>query len=96
MGEALRRQGLDEHAVAGNWVDVVNKLTGDDPEGGSVEKLLVDVLKECSRQLETGWAQAPERSADAPVFVQLVHNVARPERPAPEPAPQVNLSDVSP
>ncbi|MGD1210704.1 MAG: hypothetical protein ABR973_05025 [Candidatus Acidiferrales bacterium] len=96
MGEALRRQGLDEHAVAGNWVHVVNRLTGNEPGDGGVEKLLVDVLKECSRQLDAEAAQASERSADAPVIVQLVHKVDRPMRPAPEPAPQANLSNVSP
>jgi hypothetical protein len=85
MGEALRRQGLDEHAVAGNWVHVVNRLTGNEPGDGGVEKLLVDVLKECSRQLEAEAEQASERSGgDAFAIVQLVHKVDRPVRPAPQ------------
>jgi hypothetical protein len=84
MGEALRRQGLDEHVVAGRWVHVVEKLTGDKPGAGGVEKILVDVLKECTRQLDSD-AEASERSrAEAPVIVQLLHKVHRPERAAPE------------
>ena len=48
---------------------------------GSVEKLLVDVLKECSRQLDN--SHPAHRSGDAPVIVQLIHTVARPPRPIP-------------
>jgi hypothetical protein len=95
MGEALRREGLDEHAVAGNWVHVVEQLKKGNAEAAGVEKLLVDVLKECSRQLEA----ESEHSLDAgggPVIVQLVHKVDRPARldtpPAPDPARQANAS----
>ncbi len=85
MGEALRREGLDEHVVAGKWVHVVEKLTRPKAGAGGVEKILVDVLKECSRQLEAESQQACERSgADAPVIVQLVHKVERPARTQPE------------
>jgi len=83
MGEALRRQGLDEHAVAGTYAHVVEKLKKGGNEAASVEKLLVDVLKECSRQLEAEAQRAAEPSADAPTIVQLVHAVERPSRPAP-------------
>ena len=82
IGDALRRSGLDEWTIAGGYVDVVDKLTNKSKTNDSVEKLLVDVLKECSRHLE------PPRSADAPpdapVIVKLVHSVSRPKRtPAP-------------
>jgi hypothetical protein len=83
MGEALRREGLDEHVVAGKWVHVVEKLTRPKAGAGGVEKILVDVLKECSRQLEA----ETEHSLDAggsPVIVQLVHKVERPARAQPE------------
>jgi hypothetical protein len=89
MGEALRRQGLDEHALAGNWVHVVEQLKKGEAEAGNVEKLLVDVLKECSRQLEAEAEQASKGSGDAPP-VQLVHKVHRPERAAPATAENGN------
>jgi hypothetical protein len=82
IGDALRRKGLDEWTIADGYVDVVGKLTRKSERNDSVAKLLVDVLKECSRHLE------PPRSADAapdtPVIVRLVHTVSRPKR---EPAP---------
>ena len=78
IGDALRQSGLDEWTIAGGYVDVVDKLTNKSNANDSVEKLLVDVLKECSRHLE------PPRSADAPpdapVIVKLVHSVSRPRR----------------
>ena len=78
IGDALRQSGLDEWTVAGGYVGVVDKLTNKSKSNDSVEKLLVDVLKECSRHLE------PPRSADAPpdppVIVRLVHTVSRPVR----------------
>jgi hypothetical protein len=82
IGEALRKQGIDEHVIASNYVHVVGDLTGNRPKAGTVQKLLVDVLKECSRQVEA--ARESERAArgDAPVIVQLVHDVPRPDRSA--------------
>ncbi len=87
IGDALRERGLDEYTIADTYVHVIAKLTASDSDGGGVQKLLVDVLKECSRQIET--SQPPMRSAnpDAPVIVQLVHTVARPARAALPPAP---------
>ena len=61
----------------------------------AADKLRFDLLKECSRQIEASHdaqqkaakekeaARAP--SPDAPVIVQLVHSVERPERAAPDP-----------
>jgi len=85
IGEALRQCGLDEYAIAKTYVHVMAQLTTKNPDGGVVAKLLVDVLKECSRQIEA--SQPPSRAtADAPVIVQLVHAVSRPIRALP-PAP---------
>lgn len=85
IGEALRQCGLDEYAIAKTYVHVMAQLTTKNPDGGVVAKLLVDVLKECSRQIEA--SQPPARAnADAPVIVQLVHAVSRPARALP-PAP---------
>jgi hypothetical protein len=53
LGEAFRKVGLDEQTVAENYVGVVETLrekTG--PKTETAQKLLVDVLKECSRILE--------------------------------------------
>jgi len=98
IGEALRTQGFDEHTVAGNYVQLAEKLSKDEGNASGVDKLRFDVLKEFSRQLESATeaeqkaakekeaARAP--SPDAPVIVQLVHSVERPERldrPAPDP-----------
>ncbi|HKV06345.1 MAG TPA: hypothetical protein VJO53_14715 [Candidatus Acidoferrales bacterium] len=82
IGEALREKGIDEHAIAGNYAHVVKTLTGKQPKAGGVQKLLVDVLKECSRQIESARESERAPSTDAPVIVQLVHTVARPERSA--------------
>ncbi len=82
IGEALRQHGVDEHVVAENYVHVLGKLTAENPDSGGVQKLLVDLLKEFSRQIEA--SQPPARaSADAPVIVQLVHSIARPTRALP-------------
>jgi hypothetical protein len=80
IGEALRERGLDEYTIAEIYVHVVGKLAAGGSDSGGVQKLLVDVLKECSRQIEA--SQPPMRSAnpDAPVIVQLVHTVTRPVR----------------
>jgi hypothetical protein len=79
IGEALRELGIDERAIAGNYVHVLKKLKAPKADTGGVQKLFVDVLKELSRQIE---ASQPPRAphSDAPVVVQLVHSVARPVR----------------
>jgi len=79
IGEALRERGVDERAIAENYVHVLKKLKGPKADPGGVQKLFVDVLKELSRQIEA--SQLPRaHHADAPVVVQLVHSVARPVR----------------
>jgi len=74
IGVALRRQGLGEHEIADAYVGMVTKLKGTE-RAGTNEKLLVDVLKDCSRYVE-----AVQQAASGPVQVQLVHNVERPTR----------------
>lgn len=75
MGQALRREGIDEHAVAEAWAEVVDMLKGKTEENDDVEKLLVDVLKECSKHLE----EDNKAAGPSPVHVKLIHNVARPQ-----------------
>jgi hypothetical protein len=77
IGDALRRSGVDEWAVADGYVDVLGKLTRKSNDNDGVQKLFVDVLKEVSRHLEPPRAEA---APDAPVIVKLVHNVSRPAR----------------
>ena len=80
LGEAFRREGLDERAVAQTWVVVVERLRGGKKiSGEGVDKLLVDVLKECDRILE-GPRATGAGAVEAPAVVNLYHNVPRPER----------------
>jgi hypothetical protein len=83
MGEALRREGLDEHMVAARYANVVSRLEKDPGDIASGDKLLVEILKECSRQME-----ATQPAGDGAIQVKLVHNVERPARkPAVEAEP---------
>jgi hypothetical protein len=81
LGDALRQRGLDEHTVADSYVGVIEKLKEKTDKSGGVEKLLVDVLKECSRHLDAPRPDGRAGAGDVPVHVYLIHNVARPERP---------------
>ncbi len=83
MGDALRAIGLDEIEVAENFAHVVDKLKGKGDKTGGVEKLLVDVLKDCARHLESSAPEPKSISPDAPIIVQLVHSVSRPARTLP-------------
>jgi hypothetical protein len=76
----MRRTGLDEYKVARTLNGVVDKLSdGKTPKDtGGVQKLLVDVLKECSRHLDPPQS---ERAAPAvPAHITMVHLVPRPVR----------------
>ena len=96
IGEALRTHGLDEHVVAANYAQMAEKFGKDGASVTAADKIRFDLLKECSRQIEASndaeQKAAKEKEAqrapspDAPVIVQLVHNVERPERPTPDPA----------
>jgi hypothetical protein len=86
IGDALRQRGFDEHTIADHYVDVAHRLKGKSDKSGGVEKLLVDVLKECSKHLEPPrpMERTDERSGarGAAVHVHLVHSVTRPARAA--------------
>ena len=72
---ALRQEGIDEHAIAHGYAQVVGILTKGDPKGH--EKLLVDVLDKCSKVLEP--PRSTESSGnDVPVIIHLIHDVPRP------------------
>ena len=72
---------------------MAQKLAQDGAKVTAADKLLFDLQKECTRQLEATAeaeqkaAQQAERSAspDAPVIVHLVHNIPRPDRAPPDP-----------
>lgn len=81
IGRALRLRGFDEHAIADNYIEVTERLKGKSDKSGSVEKLLVDVLKECSKYIEP--ARPADQLRQAPVHIHLVHNVTRPARIVP-------------
>ncbi len=98
IGNALRQRGFDEHALAENYIEVTQRLKGKAGQGGSVEKLLIDVLKECSKYIEPA-RPTDERQGRAPVHIHLVHNVMRPARalPASPALPHVDVcSDSEP
>jgi len=89
MGQALRGQGIDEHSVARTFAQVVDTLKGKSEGSDDVDKLLVDVLKECSRHLE----EDNKAAETAPARVKLIHNVARPQRKAPAAAQPAGAHD---
>jgi len=84
MGDALRREGLDEHMVAQTYAGAVGTLKDKKDENGGIEKLLFDILKECTRHLESSRPTERSGAGDTPVTVQLVHVVPRPERQSTE------------
>jgi hypothetical protein len=92
IGDAMRRTGLDEYKVARTFAVVVDKLSGKNPkDSGGVQKLLVDVLKECSRHLDPPHSERDAPSA--PSRIMLIHHVPRPVRtPKPQPQPQLDAA----
>jgi hypothetical protein len=64
---------------------MAEKLAKEGAKVTAADKLLFDLQKECTRQLEaaTEAEQKAERagSREVPVIVHLVHNVPRPARP---------------
>jgi hypothetical protein len=89
----MRRTGLDEYKVARTFAGVVDKLSdGKNPKDtGGVQKLLVDVLKECSRHLDP--PQSERAAPAAPVHITMVHNVPRPVRTQ-TPPQQLNAASL--
>jgi hypothetical protein len=93
IGDAMRRTGLDEYKVARTFAVVVDKLSGKGAkEDGGVQKLLVDVLKECSRHLDPPHSERDTPAA--PSRIMLIHHVPRPDR-TPKPPPQLNAAPAS-
>lgn len=78
LADALRRCGIDEQKIAALYAYLVETLEDRLDERG-VEKLLIDVLKECSRLFakENAPAKSEWRAASIPI---VVHNIPRPER----------------
>ena len=88
----MRRSGLDEYKVARTFAGVVDKLSDGTKDTGGVQKLLVDVLKECSRHLDP--PQTERAASAAPVHITMVHNVPRPFRMQPPQQPQLNAAPL--
>lgn len=91
LGDAFRRIGLDENAIAAAYADALAKLQRGNADD-SVEKSLLDILKECARILEPPRPADRSASIDVNTIVQLVHKVDRPLRQLPERAPPAELS----
>jgi hypothetical protein len=85
MPEAMRFVGLDEVRVANEYKSLIESSgTGDNP------KLKLDILKECSKQLDP----APRQAAQGEDPVEIVIDVPRPVRDAP--ATQSEVSGFDP
>jgi hypothetical protein len=82
LGDAFRQIGLDENAVAAGYADALGKLQRGNADD-SVEKSLLDILKECARILEPPRPADRSASIDVNTVVQLVHKVDRPLRQLP-------------
>jgi hypothetical protein len=80
----MRRSGLDEYKVARTFAVVLDKLSDGKTakDTGGVQKLLVDVLKECSRHLDP--PQSERAAPAAPAHITMLHLVPRPVRTQPQ------------
>ncbi len=87
VDEALRVAGMGEQRFAETLELFIRRVSSNTGE----EKLLLDGLKEWGRHFER--SRPIERAADPPVFVHLVHNVPRPERPSPR-LPAVPIAEA--
>jgi hypothetical protein len=100
MGDALRRAGLDEVTVAEHFAATVQKLSTKNEGSEGVAKLFVDTLKECTRHLDSprssGAASGGAAAAsETRVIVNLIHEVARPNRPTPASIAASNAADTA-
>ncbi len=83
LGDAFRRIGLDENAIAAAYADALAKLQQGNAND-AVEKSLLDILKECARILDPPRPADRSASIDVNTVVQLVHKVDRPLRRLPD------------
>ena len=90
----MRRSGLDEYKVARTFAGVVDKLSDGTKDTGGVQKLLVDVLKECSRHLDP--PQSERAAPSVPAHITMLHLVPRPVRTQTPPQQQLNPAPSSP
>ena len=89
----MRRSGLDEYKVARTFAGVVDKLRDGTKDTGGVQKLLVDVLKECSRHLDP--PQSERAAPAAPAHITMLHLVPRPVRTQTPPQQQLNAAPAT-
>jgi hypothetical protein len=82
MGEALRLLGFDEFTIAKIWVGLAKRWKEKSDAGEGTEKLLLELLKDFLRHLEPSKPARTVATAvsDARVTINLIHNVARPQR----------------
>jgi hypothetical protein len=79
LGEALRKQGIDEHAVAAGYADVMGELQSK-PKDTNADKLLVDILKHCGKILEQEDAPVKPESDAHSIPVVVLRSMLRPQR----------------
>ena len=72
---------MDERAVAARLINIHENLRTGTGDVGTREKLQIDLLEKFTRQLDPPRASdRDDGDAGAPIIVQLVHNVPRPQR----------------
>lgn len=79
LGEALRKRGIDEHALAAGYADAMGELQSK-PRDSNAGKLLVDILKQCGKILVEEDAPMKPESDIRSVPVVVLHNMLRPQR----------------
>jgi hypothetical protein len=79
LGEALRKRGIDEHAVAAGYADVMGELQSK-PKDTNADKLLVDILKHCGKILEQEDAPVKPESDAHSIPVVVLRSMLRPQR----------------
>lgn len=88
LAEALRSEEIDEYRIAEAYADLIHDL--ENRPDDRVEKLLIEVLKECSRLLEKE-SQHTKSEAQIASIPIVIHNVPRPQR-GPQPGGDNNSS----
>jgi hypothetical protein len=86
LPDAMRCKGVDEYRVAELYVCLTEALRTGDKKHCANPKLMLDALKECTRNLELS-RDLRLAGGKAPAPVQLMHHMLRPERNKPADAP---------